>query len=577
MSEPISACNCANFATNLTPWIDWGSAQLQDAEISASKLFSVSSFLQSFGAEFDSLTLDSLPALPSVALLGEAISQCHALRSAGFSVCSGKGRPYPPFFRMLVGVLAACPLRRLSIGKLAFGDLEARAFAAGVSRSSEMECVELFACSFQSAEVVELICKGLSLVPTLESVSFSRNFFAARGTEKLVECLPPQVRNIAICWQSLGISEARILGHTLASRTHPLESLDIQGNRPCDDGSSAIFEGVIQSGSAKYLRRVNVDESQICNAGDTIARLVELSPRLYSLCLSSCTFSPEAGEKLGRALRTCVGSMRELSIGGCQLGAKGIVEVCKSLAKSRVLVSLNMHTNFAGTAGAKAVAECLLPDPGAIEVLEMRNNKVDDEAGLELAKGLRKNSTLRVLDLSVNEIQGTVAASLIDSIGPGIVTLNLYSNQISDPGAAALARLISRTDVREITASHNAGISAAALERIFMAGAKSRSIECLRLQGNSVERSEKRGAEEMTAAIAKCLTEGRLRVLDLRGIKFGTEGATALAEAIGRCEMKPRGDVTEVWIRKSDCGKTGVGVISRAVRGMAWLKVSFSS
>lgn len=156
------------------------------------------------------------------------------------------------------------------------------------------------------------------------------------------------------------------------------------------------------------------------------------------------------------------------------------------------------------------------------------NSVIGDEGAKILARALKGNQTLKILDLTGAGIGAEGAVALAAALsGSEVEELDLTLNSIGDKGAEALAAALPGSKVKSLwcTACQIGNKGAAAVA----AALPTSKVKELGLQGNEV-------CADGVEALAGALQGSQLKTLDLAGTFLGKQGFDAL---IGALEQNP--------------------------------------
>lgn len=517
-----------------------------------SKVRMITDMIRSYGSEFECLSLEGLPDDPSLPALGEAIRDSGRINDLSlFGDCDKNKATNPAIARMISAALGGA-IKSLDVDMVGFGREEATVFAEALGNARELTKVSLFSLTIDAA-ALEVVCSGLHRVPRLETLDLS---YVSVGSKTFADNFPPHLTEFSIRGSREGTMDGKVLASAIAKHGPQLKSVVIGCKAIDEPGIAAIADAIlVRAGRGPTaLRSLNLDQCDL-TCCDHVAKLVERSPDLKKLSLYSNNIGKAAGIQLGKSLPRCAKILRDLDLAGCSIGDEGVAAICSALCGSKSLRFLRLRENHVAAAGAGEIAEKLLPNPCAMENLVLGQNDIDEAGAEKLAQGLGQNGSLRFLDVSVNPIGAKGAMAVIDSLcGPAmILSVGMHNTNMGDPGAVALARLISRSGIRHIWAAQN-GISIVGLRAIAAAVAATKgycSIVELDLQNNQAMGKE--GAEAVAEILAG--SGKALESLEIRGIKLGDEGASLLAERIRKIDWTGR--TMKIVLRKTDCGGKG--------------------
>ncbi len=546
-SAALEACSCSlvEFATNAAYSLKFRHE---------SGLKPLATVISHSGAKLNHIILESFPESPQVAALTEAGIQEKKGRSReGFTVSFQKGDPAA--WKLAFGRLKHCHFLKMSNVK--FYTDEAKEFER---RSSKCACsvnsIELKRCFFNDDEAAEIFCSGMCKLAFLTTLKISRRTYeSTKVSETLVFGIPPRIRRLIFRFYATSPIEARAVGNHSAM----LIALDMQRKYLGDAAFEKLVDGFCAAG-ATGLRELDLRGNNILHC-ENLARLIGCVPNLVNLNISDNEFGTDpSAASFCAAFSVCSASLKQLDISCCSLNGPSVVALCRALGRSRALSVFSLSSNAIGAEGAKAIAECLLPEPNALRDLQMRECKLGTEEAKELAKGLRKNRSVLKLDVESNQLNPDGAVAILDSLWEKLTALAISYDGIRDLGAYALSRFIARSGdyAGGVFAAGNS-ISPAGLRAITLAVAARRvPMEVLDLYDRSNSASGKEAGEAISAGMLR-----NVKRLDIRGINLGDGGARILAEGIRRRKQGMWMKI-EMWLRNCGSFETGVYELRRA-------------
>ena len=353
-----------------------------------------------------------------------------------------------------------------------------------------------------AADVVELTA-AIAAPPgcSVTSVDLSRLGLQA-GDQGAVVALAPLVTRLDISWNALtssvvaaGIADAQssrlreldmgglelpegvhaarvaLASLTLRSATGEggLRKLNLS-HHDIDDSGVGALAGALRTG------RCALEHLNLADTAFTAAGLAELCSALASepnalkvLDLSDAVWVVDEVDQqreqvqVGAALRTALGSPRchltDLAVTGDELGDAGVKVVTAALGETRLLQRLDLSDNQITTEGAASLAAALGAQPAGaaagaeaasqLQELRLLGNAIGSGGATAFAQALRSGGCpLRLLQLG-NQQEHTIgdegATALAGALAwsPCLTELGVDGNDISEPGATALALALS--------------------------------------------------------------------------------------------------------------------------------------
>lgn len=146
-------------------------------------------------------------------------------------------------------------------------------------------------------------------------------------------------------------------------------------------------------------------------------------------------------ESLAQALKTNT-TITLLILGNSGFGDPGAIALAEALSSNTTLASLFLGDNKIGDEGSKAFGQ-LLTTNTTLRCLYLWRNEIHGAGAKFIADGLAKNNTLTTLDLGWNDIRlGALDLAIGLRLNTSLRVLHFHSNQVDDDGAVALADAI---------------------------------------------------------------------------------------------------------------------------------------
>lgn len=139
-------------------------------------------------------------------------------------------------------------------------------------------------------------------------------------------------------------------------------------------------------------------------------------------------------------------SLKHLSLAQCRLGTTGVLELAKALMLNQALESLSLRGNEFGQSAALALAGVLCAGAKALRCLNVSSCHLADEAGIAIASGLAKNTSLEALQLRDNVLREGAGRALVDALRkhPALTQLSLDLNSLDFRFIAHVNHLLER-------------------------------------------------------------------------------------------------------------------------------------
>ena len=244
-----------------------------------------------------------------------------------------------------------------------------------------------------------------------------------------------------------------------------LRKLNLSHHDIDDSGVGALVEALRTGRCA--LQHLNLADTAFTAVGLTeLCSALASEPNVLKvLDLSDAVWVDEQREQVqvGVALRTALGSphchLTDLAVRGDELGDAGVKVVAVALGATRLLQRLDLSDNQITAEGAASLAAALGAQPAGaaagaeavsqLQELRLLGNAIGSGGATAFAQALRSGGCpLRLLQLG-NQQEHTIgdegATALAGALAwsPCLTELGVDGNEISEPGATALAQALS--------------------------------------------------------------------------------------------------------------------------------------
>ena len=159
--------------------------------------------------------------------------------------------------------------------------------------------------------------------------------------------------------------------------------------------------------STTCLQKLNIAENDISvESIASLCKALSANSSMRSLEISGCHLTTSHCVCLGQLLRRPIQcKIEKLILRWCSLTSDGVGEVVSGLSDNHTLRVLNLSGNQIRSEGAVALAK-MLKKNNSLEVLYLIRCSIDSSGGVELGTALERNKTLRKLRLSGNALGG---------------------------------------------------------------------------------------------------------------------------------------------------------------------------
>lgn len=375
-------------------------------------------------------------------------------------------------------------------------------------------CLELLrSCKVAGTETLDL--RGNSLLSSREELT-------------LTQCELMQMKDLKVM---NGVPLAPVL-----SASTPELSL-------CGKSYDSSFASLLLAarGSSANLRSIKIDN---CSLSDNLSvftqvlyRTLRDNPQIIELSFATNSLPEEFVTALLPVLKNM--RLHSLCLSGNKLG-QGVVDLARTLSKSRTLRSLDLRHNEISESRAQQIIQLLehtksIKIINSIPINESRTEpnaiQMQDFDYLTVAVALCSSSRIRRITLAKTEVNCAKAAFIGKLLqGSTVEALDLSENCISTQGIKALCHGFIDSSLKHLNLAHNA-LTDASMVQLGKFLPRS-TLHSLDLSANHIGRD---GA----VRFAKELSGGcRLQHLNVSGNKIADEGLAALCEALPELQLR---------------------------------------
>ena len=242
-----------------------------------------------------------------------------------------------------------------------------------------------------------------------------------------------------------------------------------------------------------------------------------------------------------------------------QIGNTGARILAKALKNNQTLQVLDLECNEIGSAGAQALAKAL-ENNQMLQVLNLTWNQIGSAGAQALAKALENNQMLQVLNLTWNQIGSAGAQALAKALenNQTLQMLNLTWNQIRSAGSQALAKALKNNQTLQVLSLARNQIDNEGAQALAQVIDINKTIQLLNLSYNNIEIL---GIRALAQAIGKN-PQLPLQHLDLSYNEIKNAGAQALAQMI---KNNPQLPLRQLRLAGNKIGWIGTKALALAI------------
>ncbi len=388
--------------------------------------------------------------------------------------------------------------------------------------------------------------------------------------ETLSDALKKSWRNLqslTIARIRLGAADGRAIGNALERVACGLRTLNLEENDLEDSGIAAIVDGLLRGysrapGKKGELQKLFLDGNipSVASA-KKVTRLVEANPHLKRI---SMQHNSAAGAALGESFRGCAATLRVLNLSGSRLSPEAVIAICHSLADSYSLTTLDINFARLRTAveATRAISRDLLAESNSLEELTISGCYMELHAAKELIDGFARNSSLKLVDLSINKGVGAEITELLKAmLHLELKILNLSDCGIDDIGGKAVGTFVALSPrLQKIDLSDNK-LHAEGAKEIVAGAAQSHSLDELRLAGNEIGDEGAKYVVELFVDQSKTV-----RKFEISSEGMSVEGVKIIAKAVARAALDGTTTLRNFYIDTGPATKAEVKNIIESLR-----------
>lgn len=297
----------------------------------------------------------------------------------------------------------------------------------------------------EAKRTLTTIAQALSSCKHLEYIDLSDNALGAKGIRAVGDLLAGQskLKSLSLCNNGLAADAGTLITKALLE-TNPtaLVKLHFHNNLLETAGAVALAPVVSNSPNLTDFRfsslRLSRDGSvHICKSLRTA-----VSTTLTSLDISDNAFGEEGADALAGLLRDAP-VLEKLLINDLLLGDDGVQLLCDALVEGAPkLEVLDISANGMGPEGSKGLARLL--KVGRLVDVRAEDNELGNKGAVQIAKGITRSATLKMLNLSGGEIRsrGAIALATAASQISSLESIVLDGNTICDDAVSEMEALL---------------------------------------------------------------------------------------------------------------------------------------
>ena len=373
-------------------------------------------------------------------------------------------------------------LQILGINDNQITERAADAIAHAISSNTRLEQLHLDSNKLHTG--ISKIATALTAICSLKVLDLDDNEISTAVTSKLAHAIMSNssLEELRLRNNKLTTSGIITIAQAL-SNISTLKILDVYNNQITEDAAEALSLVLLCNTGIEQLY---LGDNNLQHQGADVASALCQIKTLVKLDLNNNNMTEKVADDLSLAIENNK-SLQVLRIGGNKLRTDGIIKISRSISSLSSLQVLQINDNQITERAADAIAHAISRNCG-LQQLCLGSNKICTGA-MKIAIALTNVSSLKLLDLSDNEIPA-VAASTIASVimrNSSLEDLRLRNNKLTTSGIITIAQALSNISTLKILDVYNNQITEDAAEALSLVLLCNTGIEQLYLGDNNLQ------------------------------------------------------------------------------------------
>ena len=366
---------------------------------------------------------------------------------------------------------------------------------------------------------VEEIVKSLCVISSLQKLNLNNNEILVDSSETLASVILHNagLQELHLCGNNLGESTLKVV-KALQSIVS-LKILVLENNRIPKESFSQLASALE---SSKGLEELWLSNNNLQSSAVVILQSLITISTIKSLNMNDNQITEEAGEALTSVILHNTG-LEELHLSGNNLG-KGLLNVMKATQHITSLRKLSLGNNNISIEVSNELASAIKVNKH-LEVVELFSSNLKSSA-ITILQSLSTISTLKNLNINNNRITEEAGEALASVIlrNTGLKELHLSDNDLGE-GTIKVAKVLQQiTSLRSLDFGNN-NISKAAVSDLALAIKSNKHLKKLLLHDNNLHFSAISILESLS-------TISSLQFLNINNNQIGEAGGKVLALVI---------------------------------------------
>ncbi|KAJ5073511.1 leucine rich repeat family protein [Anaeramoeba ignava] len=285
-----------------------------------------------------------------------------------------------------------------------------------IEKNKSIIQLDLHSNHFNDSSICSIL-NGLLKNSTVKKLDLNQNDFGEQSYQKLGELL---MQNHTIEDLNLGITNLSDEGIISLSKIFPfnksLKIIDLRSNGITSKGAEIFFQSLIQN-KVDSIIDISFAFNPVMDSYQQISNWIEINNNISSLNLTGIPFTCDEFEPILASLSK-LPSLKILKMSGIKtLKEKGGSLIANFLSKNQSIEHILIGSCSLGDEGLKEIFTILSSNLNqSLKILDAPSNYISDLCTEEIAKAIKENPVIEVINVNGNFITGNGARIIIQAL-----------------------------------------------------------------------------------------------------------------------------------------------------------------
>ena len=284
----------------------------------------------------------------------------------------------------------------------------------------------------------EILCRCKSKIPSLKVLDLSKNTMTHKGMESIVTIIKnsANLTHLSMAHNPIGNDGIQLFSNL---EFECLIQLNIRNIEITEVGAFALCDCLELNNS---LQSLEISNNNIGDKG--LTKILNTIPStLVRVIASNCNLTCGGAENIGETLRTNK-TLKFFEISKNSIGDKGISVISDNLhyKKNKTLIQLVVDSCEFHTKGAESIGKMLKANK-TLKFLNISNNHIGDVGTTAVVSGIKTNTSTALIELNISGCEfhskGTENIADVLKKNKTLRSLNISKNHIGDNEMSTLA------------------------------------------------------------------------------------------------------------------------------------------